>query len=165
MSKTDYSIRRQMQDDIIKAYCKSCEGAWIYDDAYKKVSKMPAPRYYITPKQAYQVVVKMVRGYFEEVDQMLPNKRRMYYSLFKKVMEMSEQRAFINKSLWYIMQFAVASPAPEFFIDYQTVGRIRRMMKSGEVDDEGKMTLPYCERPTYQRLKEKRRRRKELMSA
>lgn len=164
MSKVDYSIRRQMQDDIIKAYCQSCEGAWKYDDAYKKVSKMPAPRYYISAKQAYQIVAKMVKGDFSEVDHMLPNRRRMYYSLFQKVMELSEQRAFANKSLWYIMPYVVTSPAPEFFIDYQTVGRIRRMMKSGDVDDEGKMVLPYCQRPRYLRVKEERRKRKEALA-
>lgn len=159
MSKTDYSIRRQMQDDIIEAYKKSCDGCWTMDEAYRKASKMPAPRYYITPKQAYQVVTRMMRGDFNKVDHMLPNRRRMYYSLFRKVNEMCGQRVFADKSLWYIMQYAVTSPAPEFFLSYITVGWIRRLVKQGEVDDEGRMVVLYKDRPSYKRyLAEKARK-------
>lgn len=162
MSKTDYSISKQMQDDLIRAYCQSCDGAWKYDDAYKRVAKMPAPRYYITAKQAYQVVAKMIKGQFSHVDHMAPNKRRMYYSLFHKVIELSEQHTFIGKSLWYIIGHAVVSPAPEFFISYETVGRIRRGIKHGEYDDDGRQVIPYCSRPRYQRIKEERRKEAEL---
>lgn len=157
MSKSDYSIRRQMQDDVIEAYKQACQGCWTMDEAYKKAAKMPAPRYYVTPKQAYQVVSRMMRGDFNRVDHMKPNRRRMYYSLFHLVNKMCEQRVFCDKSLYYIMQYAVTRPAPEFFCSYITFGWIRRLVKQGEVDDEGRMVHRCKNRPTY------RHKRKEVV--
>lgn len=160
--KNDYDISKQQQDDLIKAYNKVAYQSWTQAEAYRKAVKQPAPRYYVSARQAAQVIAPMVKGDFEHVDLMQPNRRRMYYSLFEKVIELSEKRAFIGKSLTYIVQFAVSSPAPEFFVSASTLHRVRSFLKNGYINDEGKVkTLPYMER-CYVKLKEKRARRKAL---
>ena len=160
--KNDYDITKQYQDDLIKAYNQVAYTCFSQAEAYKKAVKQPAPRYYITPKQALQVLSPMVRGDFERVDMMMPNKKRMYYSLFDKVMELSEKRAFIGKSLYYIVQFAVASPAPEFFVSHRVIENVRSCLKKGYFDDSGKLMVefPYRIR-AYEKLKRKRQRIRE----
>jgi len=134
----DYSIQRQMQDDLIKAYCKACDGAWTMQEACSKAVKMPAPRFYVSPKTAYLMISPMVKGDFEKVDLCIPSKRRMYYELFKVVTRLSEKRDFIGKSLWYIVKFAVAQPASEFFVKPHALYAIRQNMKKGRIEDDGR---------------------------
>lgn len=158
--KNDYDISKQFQDDLIKAYKSVAPFCWSQFEAYEKAVKQPAPRYYITPRQAAQVISPMVHGDFRRVDMMLPNKRRMYYSLFEKVVELSEKRAFIGKSLTYIMQYAVTQPAPEFFVTKYAVEQVRRYIKKGYLDDDGKVVNYRSRNNSYSRLKAKREKRK-----
>ena len=155
--KNDYDITRQYQDDLIKAYNSVAYQCFTQAEAYERAVKQPAPRYYVSPKQALQVISPMVRGDFERVDMMMPNRRRMYYSLFDKVMELSEKRAFIGKSLFYICHFAVASPAPEFFVSHRAIENVRGLLKNGYFDDSGKVCKPIPSRVrAYERLKKHR---------
>lgn len=127
-----------MQDDLIKAYCKACNNAWTMQDACNKAVKMPAPRFYVSPKQAYAVVSRMMKGDFERVDLLMPLKRQMYYELFDVVVRLCEKREFIGKSLWYIMPFAVTQPASQFFIKGHSLYCIRQDMRKGRIDENGK---------------------------
>ena len=152
MGKVNYDISRQMQDDLIAAYSKVCDTSWNLKDACTKAVKLPAPRYYVTAKQAYQVIAPMIKGDFGHVDLMLPNRKRMYYSLFEKVVEMTEKRAFIGKSLYYIMQYAVVQPAPEFFIRWDTLAKIRNFIKKGRIDDEGRTVSNQSREKAYENV-------------
>lgn len=136
--KANYDISRQMQDDLIKAYCKACEGSWTMQQACDRAVKMPAPRFYITPKHAYSVISPMMKGDFEMVNLKLPLRRKMYYELFDVVVRLSEKREFIGKSLWYIMQFAVLQPASQFFIKGHSLYCLRQDMRMGRVSDDGR---------------------------
>lgn len=163
--KNDYDISRQFQDDLIKAYNRVAPTCLMQSDAWEKTVKQPAPRYYISAKQASQILSPMVQGDFSRVDMMLPNKRRMYYSLLEKVIELSEKRAFVGKSLTYIVQFAVSSPAPEFFITGSSFRVIRSALKNNRYDDEGRMVNAKFRERAYEKLKKKRERAKMLKSA
>lgn len=138
MSKSNYDISKQMQNDLIKAYCKACENAWTMNDACSKAVRMAAPRFYVSPKQAYLVISPMVKGDFDRVNLFNPRKRRMYYELFDVVMRLSEKREFIGKSLWHIMPFAVVQPASEFFVSPHTLYCIRNDIKTGRMGEDGK---------------------------
>lgn len=158
--KNDYDITRQFQDDLIKAYNKVALSCLTQEDAYRKAVKQPAPRYYISAKQALQVISPMVQGDFSRVDTMIPNKKRMYYSLYEKVIELSEKRAFIGKSLTYIVKFAVCQPAPEFFIKGSSFRVIRSALLNNHYDDEGRMVNAKHRERSYRKLKKKREREK-----
>lgn len=154
--KKDYDISKQFQDDIVKAYNSVANTSWTQEDAYKKVMEMPAPRYYVSAKQAAQILSPMVRGDFERVNLMKPNRRRMYYSIFKRVIELSERRAFIGKPLAYIVRYAVVSPAPEFFVSLSAIAKVRSFLKKGHFDDDGKCKSIPSREKAYEKLKERR---------
>ena len=154
--KVDYDISKQFQDDLIKAYNSVAPHCWSQDEAYKKAVKLPAPRYYVTPKHASEVVSRMIKGDFEMVDMMRPNRRRMYYSLFDKVIELSEKRNFVGKSLSYIMQFAVCCPAPEFFTGFETLHKVRTFIKNGNFNNEGKCVKSPARERAHEKLKKRR---------
>lgn len=157
----DYSIRRQMHRDLIEAYKRVAPTCWSQGEAYQRMVKEPAPRYYVTAKQAYQVISQMVKGDFERVNMMLPLRRKMYFSLYDEFVSLCEKPMYYNKSVWFIMQHAVARPAPEFFISPERAKHIRCWLKNGVIDDEGKIDesrLPsYVRTREYQRQKRERR--------
>lgn len=163
--KTDYSLSKQFQEDIINAYNRVAYVSWSQVEAYKKAVKQPAQRYYVTAKQAAQVISPMVRGDFSKVNAMKPNRRRLYYSLFERVVEMSERRQFCGKSLAYIMEFAVLSPAPEFFVTHYLLANMRSLIKHRHVDDDGKIHELPCRKRAYKKLKAKRLRKAQKLAS
>lgn len=152
MSKTNYDISRQMQHDLMEAYKRVSTDSWSQAEAYRRMVEEPAPRYYISPKQASQNIALMVRGDFRKVDKMSPLRKEMYYELFKVVQQLSEKREFIGKSLSYIMKFAVIQPAPRFFISPIRGKIIRWFIKRRIVDEEGKVIDEKL--PSYARTRE-----------
>lgn len=163
---TDYSVRKQLLIDLIEAYKAVAPLSWTQQEAYERMVKQPAPRYYVTAKQAYQVISPMMKGDFEMVNMMLPRRRRMYYCLFNEVSRMMEKTEFYNKSLRYIMQFAVTRPAPEFFICAERAKHLRLWLKNGVIDAEGKINEERL--PSYKKTREyhrnKRKNKKLWMS-
>lgn len=151
MAKNNYDISRQMQQDLMKAYIDVCPSCWSQKEAYEKTAAHPAPRYYVSPKQALQILSPMMRGDFEQVNLMHPHKQRLYHSLFEEVKKLSEQRRFEGRALSYLTQFAVLQPAPEFFIGWDRVKRIRSWIKRGVFDESGKVNAEVLRFYTKQR--------------
>lgn len=160
MSKTDYDLSKQFQDDLIKAYNKVAPYCWSQLEAYERAVRQPAPRYYVSARQAAQILSPMVRGDFSKVDKMSERRKQLYYSLFQKVVELSEKRRFYGQSLQYIVDFAVCQPAPQFFVSASSIAHIRSFLKRGLYDDDGKpVTIPWRVR-SYAKLKAKREKQK-----
>jgi hypothetical protein len=157
MSKVNYDISKQMHQDLIAAYKRVCGECWSQHQAYERMVNEPAPRYYVTPRQASQNIAAMIRGDFRRIDLMMPLRREMYYSLFKVVQELSEKREFIGKSLSYIMKFAVMQPAPKFFISPVRASIIRGFIRNGVFDEDGKVRDEKL--PSYVNTRENNRKR------
>lgn len=149
-----------MQQDIIAAYKQVCGHAFSQRDAYEKTVTHPAPRYYVSAKQASQVIAPMMRGDFDRVNLMWPLRKQMYYNLFDEVVKLSEKREFIGKSLSYIVRFAVLQPAPRFYIKWEQAKRIRIWLKKGYYDENGKVKddkVPY-----YKKCRDRWQAKKEV---
>lgn len=124
MTKTDFDLTRQFRDDLMAAYRQVCGKCWTQREAWEKTAKSPAPRYYISAKEAHEKLRRMVVGDTSIVDAMSERKKRMYYSLFEKLQVLSQKKDMIGKSLWFMCPFLVTQPAPEFFISASTVKQI-----------------------------------------
>lgn len=153
MSKENFSISHQMHIDLIKAYNQVAHTCWYQSQAYERMVKQPAPRFYVSAKQAYQVISHMVRGDFTKVNKMQPLRRKMYYALLEVVNRLSLRYEFVGKSLCQIMQHAVTQPAPEFFISPYRA-RFLRANLNRMYDDEGRVIDEKCKH--YVELREKR---------
>lgn len=124
MTKSNYDLTHQMRDDVMAAYRDVAPHCWSQEEAWVKVAKHPAKRYYISPKQAHDILRKMTVGNFEYVNKMRPERQRLYYSLFEKLQAMTQKKEFIGKSLAFICPFLVTQPAPEFFVSASTISQI-----------------------------------------
>lgn len=123
MSKTN-DINRQKRDDLMAVYRQVYPKCWRQRDAYRRTVKHPAPRFYVTPKQAYQKILSMLDGDYSEIRKMGPLRQKMYRDLFELVLVAAEKREFIGKSLWFIIPWVVTQPAPEFYLAEETFKKI-----------------------------------------
>lgn len=138
MTKTNYDLSVQFRKDLMNTYDKVGNRGMTQKQAYELTVKQPAPRYYVTAKQAYQVISKMMKGDFSEVRKMKENKRRLYASLFNVTCKLMNKRCYRKKKLFYIMQFAVLEPAPEFFVNWRSFQKIFQCVQDGHFKDSPK---------------------------
>ena len=131
MSKSNeiYEMRRA---DIMKAYARIAPECWTQKAAWKRIAESEAPRFYVTPKQAYQVIMPMIRGDFSAVEAMSPQRQRMYRALYDIVMELASRPTNRKMSLWALMPWAVTSPAPEFYVSPYWVRQIWSEERTGK---------------------------------
>lgn len=116
MSRRSFDLVKKQREDLMAAYREVCTHCHSQHEAWVKTIKHQAPRYYVTPKQAHEMLSPLIRGDFSKLDKLKPHIRRMYLSMFDELQVMTQQREYIGKSLWFICQFLVTRPAPEFFI-------------------------------------------------
>ena len=116
MTKKNYDLIVCQREDLMKVYRTVAPHCHLQKEAWEKVVSSPAPRYYVSARQAWDRLRRMVVGDFSVVDKMKPIKQRLYYSLFNKYIELSQKKQFAGKSLWFVCQFLVVEPAPEFFM-------------------------------------------------
>ncbi len=121
MTKTNYELIVRQREDLMASYRDVAPHCRTQQEAYEKVVASPAPRYYVSPREAWNKLRLMAVGDFSKVNRMKPLKRKLYYSLFERMMEMSQRTEFVGKSLWFICQFLVGEPAPEFFLKPDTM--------------------------------------------
>jgi len=122
MSKLDTDLRNQRDKDLMAAYRKVAPYCWTQNEAWERASKSVAPRYYTSVAHANYILSPMTHGDNSRIEKLAnSNLRRMYYSLWNKVLELSVQREYVGKSLRYIVSFAIGQSAPEFFLAPRSV--------------------------------------------
>jgi len=129
MVKRNFELTCKMREDLMDAYREVYTKCHSQREAYIKTVTHAAPRFYITPKRAYNALTLMVKGDSSEIEKLEESKQRMYLELFEKMQQMSQRQEFIGKSLRFICQFLVAQPASEFFISADTFKDIFTSMK------------------------------------
>ena len=129
MAKRSFELTCKMREDLMNAYREVYIKCHSQREAYTKTVQHPAPRFYITPKRAYNALVLMVKGDFSEIDALPSYKRKMYMELFEKLQQLSQRKEFIGKSLRFICPFLVIQPASEFYISANTFKDIFPSMK------------------------------------
>lgn len=152
MPKRSFSLTCKMREDLMGAYREVYTKCHSQKEAYLKTVNHPAPRFYVSAKQAYEMLRAMVVGDMTKIDALAPLKRCMYMELFEKLQQLSQEKAFIGKSLWFICPFLVTLPASQFYISAQTFKDIFPSMK--------KYGKKYHFRDTRPKRRAEKRRRK-----
>ena len=126
-----YKDTDAMRRDMMKVYNEVYSTCWTQREAWEKTIRHPAPRYYISPKQAYEVLRPMCfYNDFTAVEKMKPTRQRLYTSLYETVMKMAQKREYLGMSLHHIVNHAVSQEAPEFFVEWEAMRKIFRIEKA-----------------------------------
>lgn len=129
MQRGNYKQIEEMREALMDAYRQVYRFCWTQREAWERTVKQPAPRYYVGEKQAYLVLLPMTRGERGHLEKMTPSMKRMYESLYDRVMEAAQRPEFIGKSLHYIVPHVIKEKAPEFFVDWESIKKTFRMMR------------------------------------
>lgn len=116
MTKNNFGLTAKQREDLMTVYRSVAPHCHSQQEAYEKVVNSPAPRFYVSPKQAWSMLCKMVVGDYSDVDRMKPIRQELYHTLYDRMEKLSQRKEFIGKSLWFICQFLVNEPAPKFFM-------------------------------------------------
>lgn len=133
-----YSLNIDMREDFLACYREVAPGCITQYGAYRKAANHPAKRYYITPKQAMQVISKYLKGDHDVVDKMKPNRRRLYHSLINEVLDIANKPEHQGKQLIQICRIAVLRPAPSFFISPGYAKMLFVRTRKGYYNEDGK---------------------------
>lgn len=95
-----YKDTDTMRSDMMKVYKEVYSSCWTQREAWEKTIHHPAPRFYISGKQAYEILRPMFfYNDFSALETMKPTRRRLYQALYQVVKEMINKREFLGKSL------------------------------------------------------------------
>ena len=161
MSKENFTIIEQMRRDLMTVYRQvypHCMEQW---DAWVRTVESPAPRYYVSAKQACQIVTPMFRGDYRLFNKLSPLRQKMYKSIYDRVEKMSESWQYQGMSIWAIMPHALNSPAPQFFILPQTMKKMFERKRAKRYTEDGRMIYTESFLRAQEKLREKRRLAKE----
>lgn len=142
-NKNDRNEFKEQQDaEIMDAYrriFKIYGGIVDVRTLYKMVSFAPASRFFVTSRQAYRVIRKMLAG--ESISNMRPTNQRMYNEIMQRLKE--EKTNTPEKSIKSLIEKIVREPAPEMYIGVRQISYIIGKEKR-KCYEERKRRLRHC---------------------
>lgn len=121
MPRRGFDVMLTMRDDLMKTYREVFGKCRTQKEAYAKVVKHPAPRFYVSPKKAYEVMRFLISGDTSVLENMRSDRKRMYMDMFNVLLRMMQKPEYTGKSLWFVCQFLVTQPAPEFYFSVSSM--------------------------------------------
>ena len=132
-NKDDRNEFKEQQDaEIMDAYrriFKIYGGKVDVHTLYKMVAFAPASRFFVSPRQAYRVVIRMMAG--QPITNMRLSNQRMYLEIYRRVQEELSQLSQLShnsqSSLKSVIEKIVCQPAPEMYVGIRYEERKRRL--------------------------------------
>lgn len=155
MSKNleSYSLQTQMREDLMRCYREIAPNCITQAGAWRKTVLHPAPRYYVSARQAYQQINLYLQGRTEEIDKMKPLHRERWMCLIQEVLKIAQEPEHQGKPLTELTKIAVERPAPQFFIQPERMKSLFRNTKYNRYDKNGILIKDYERRSNNNKWK------------
>lgn len=130
-AKEDYMAPSVYYDErsvaFFKAYKKALSRKDIHshNEALLAAISSPADRFWVSVFQAYRYVLLYKKGVMPSS----ASKRKLVSDLYIEYERLAGRSMFSGCSTFFIVQFAVGMPAPEFYMSYRTARRIIERMR------------------------------------
>lgn len=111
-AKFEYEDERN--DELMRAYHGIIESSEYVSmpDIYKAAAELPSSRFWVSEERASIVISSMMRG--DKLKNMHPNKREMFYEIYRRCMSLKEQCP--NLTPYELCFRVVRQPAPKFYL-------------------------------------------------
>lgn len=116
----DPSLYQQKLDEMLRIYQLVAPECWNQRQAYERVVKHAAPRFYILPHTLYVALYEVLNGKRKCFKYTKPAQLRMYEELLARVVEKSQDPYYDGWSLHRLCEVTVEEPAPEFYTEPNT---------------------------------------------
>ncbi len=81
-------------------------------EIYRQVVDMPSTRFWVSEERASIVISYMLKG--RSIDKMRPNKREMFYEIFRRFQKLQKERP--DETVYNLVFDIVGAPAPKFYL-------------------------------------------------
>lgn len=98
-----------------------------HNEALQAAISSPADRFWVSVFQAYRYVLLYKKGQLPTSE----TKRKLVEDLYKEYEKLARRPTFAGCSTFFIVQFAVGMPAPEYYMSFRTARRIIERMRHG----------------------------------
>ena len=109
---SEYSEEREK--NLLKVYfnhLRTCKYISM-PNVFNTIIRMPAERFFVSSSRATVVIAAVEHG--DRLEYMRPNKRRMFYEIYKRYKALRENDS--SSSISRLVGKVVSQPAPEFYI-------------------------------------------------
>lgn len=113
-----------------KAYKKalSSKDVHSHNEALLVAISSPADRFWVSVFQAYRYILLYKKGVLPSSE----SKRKLVSDLYAEYEKLAKRSMFSGCSTFFIVQFAVGMPAPEYYMSYRTARRIIERIRHGK---------------------------------
>lgn len=120
----DMKLRERRDRELFRSYQKALQENDFVDQrqAVDFVRKHEAPRWFVSKEFCAAVISSWLRG--KEFCRMRENKRRKFEALYGIYLSLRNEFPYSAMNLLELCATIVETPAPEWFIDYQSASRI-----------------------------------------
>lgn len=129
--RRDSQLQYRLYSDFMEAYRKVLPHCYTQEQCWEKLNHYPAPRFYITPRQCYNVLLGMHHDKEEFLARQQLVKRRLYEDIYDTTLRLSGRWRYQGMSLSQISEFVVVQPAKSFYVERRTMEKIYSFMKAG----------------------------------
>ena len=116
----DPSLYQQKLEEMLRIYQLVAPDCWNQRQAYERVVKHAAPRFYILPHTLYVALYQVLNGKTKGFKFSKPVQLRMYEELLNRVIRKSQDPAYEGWSLYKLCEETILEPAPEFYCEPNT---------------------------------------------
>lgn len=129
MASSSYILERDAELFLRYYETRKQDPSLTQQEAIMKVIKMPTTRYWVSLYEVYREILNIVH-HRPPSPHMRPMRRKRIEDIWKIYSELASKPTFKGCSVFFIVQFAIAEPAPEFYLSYNRalaiISRIRR---------------------------------------
>lgn len=119
----DEQLYQMKTDEMMAVYREVAPECFTQKQAFNKVVKHKASRFYVLPHAVYCALKGAFYG-TGEIKTKAPSAKRMYLELYKRLLDMSRDPFHEGESLRELCSKVVLQPAPEFYISPVTFANI-----------------------------------------
>ena len=114
---------------------RKSEPALTHRQAVMKAVKSPTSRYWVSFNEVYRAILNKVHGR-QPPESMKNIRRKLIEDVWHNYCELAAKPTFKDCSVFFIVQFAIAEPAPEFYLSYRRAyAIINNILKEYDIEE------------------------------
>ena len=128
MSSPSYIFERNVE--LFERYyeVRKKEPQLTQKEAIMKAIKSPTTRYWVSLNEVYREILNIVHG--RELSARIKSiRRKQIEDIYRNYLQLADKPTFKDCSVFFIVQFAISSQAPEFYLSFARAREIIRMIK------------------------------------
>ena len=135
MSSSAYILERDAELYLRYHEARKSDPQLSHQEAVRKAVESPTSRYWVSLYEVYREILNKVH-HREQSHHMKDIRRKQIDDIYRIYEDLSQKPTFKGCSVFFIVQFAIAEPAPQFYLSYsRALAIIRRIKRDYDIEE------------------------------